>query len=177
MNELEGEDVSMDQPAGAVDEVVPPRSQRTDDDFVDFYNRQWGAMVELAYLSLGSRETAEDVVQDAFARLHLRWASVDHPPAYLRTMVVNGCRDLRRRVARYRLREPRLLSPTEVDDEPDELWDALGRLRPRQRAALVLRFYAGLQEAEIAEALGVRKGTVKSLLHRGIEELRKEIER
>lgn len=144
-------------------------------DFAAFYDRQWAPMVQLAFLTLGSREQAEDVVQEAFARVHQRWRTVDHPVTYARAAVMNGCRDHQRRAIRYRSREARLHEPDRTEDAPDELWDALARLRPRQRAALVLRYYAGLQEPEIAEALGVRPGTVKSLLHRGLEELRKEI--
>jgi len=146
------------------------------DDFEAFYLAQWQPMVRLAYLALGSRERAEDVVQDAFARVHLRWGAMVQPVAYLRAAVVNACRDDGRRLARYRHREPSLLEPEAVEDQPDELWDALSRLAPRQRAALVLRYYEGLQEPEIAEALGVRRGTVKSLLHRAIQQLREEIE-
>ena len=60
--------------------------------------------------------------------------------------------------------------------EADELFDALAALPSRQRAALVLRFYEDLSEADIAVALGCRPGTVKSLLHRGLAELRKVVE-
>lgn len=146
-----------------------------DETFAAFYARQWRPMVELAYLTVGSREQAEDLVQEAFARVHQRWSRVDQPAAYLRTTVVNLGNDTIRRLVRYRAREPRLLGPSGTEDSPDELWDALARLKPRQRAALVLRYYEGLQEPEIAAALGVRAGTVKSLLHRGLEQLRKEI--
>ena len=70
-----------------------------------------------------------------------------------------------------------LVSPSTSRDEPDELFDALDRLNPRQRAVVVLRFYDGLQEAEIASAMDMKVGTVKSTLHRSIEQLRKDIER
>lgn len=170
-------------PAGLADDDPGVRTRRNldvgpdfDPDFETFYLAQWSPMVRLAYLTLGSRELAEDVVQDAFARVHLRWGSVTQPQAYLRATVLNACRDDRRRAARYRRREPSLLDPEATHDQPDELWDALSRLAPRQRAALVLRYYEGLQEPEIAEALGVRRGTVKSLLHRAIHQLREEIE-
>ena len=64
-----------------------------------------------------------------------------------------------------------------VDGEARELLDALARLGIRQRTALVLRFYADLSEADVAEALGCRPGTVKSLVHRGLRELERTIER
>ncbi len=58
--------------------------------------------------------------------------------------------------------------------EVDETWEALRRLPDRQRAAIVLRFYEDLPEAEIARVLGCRPGTVKSLIHRGLARVRKE---
>jgi RNA polymerase sigma factor (sigma-70 family) len=60
---------------------------------------------------------------------------------------------------------------------PDELWDVLARLKPRQRAALVLRFYEGMADADIAEILGCRTPTVRTTIHRALGALRKEIER
>lgn len=144
--------------------------------FARFYDIQWRPMVQLAYLTLGSREQAEDVVQEAFAKVHQRWSRVDHPTGYVRATVLNACRDLQRRSIRFRRREPLLVTAPRTDDAPDELWDALARLSVRQREALVLRYYAGLTEADIAEALGVRPGTVKSLVSRGLDQLRKEIE-
>jgi RNA polymerase sigma-70 factor (sigma-E family) len=153
------------------------RPRPDDGGFAPFYAEHYGRMVQLAYLTTGSREVAEELVQDAFVGLHLRWGTVQQPAAYLRRSVVNGCRDLGRRRARYRVREPKLAEPSATTDAPDELWDALGRLSPRQRAAIVLRYWGGLPEHEVADALGVRPGTVKSLLHRGIEALRQEIER
>ena len=148
---------------------------RTPADFATLYHGEYDRLVRVAFLILGSRELAEEIVQDAFVRLHGRFAKVDNPPAYLRTSVVNGCHDVHRRLQRYRRREAALAQREEVIDTPDELADALDRLTARQRAALVLRYYEGLQEAEIAQALGVKVGTVKSLLHRGIEQLRKDL--
>jgi RNA polymerase sigma-70 factor (sigma-E family) len=143
--------------------------------FSTVYREEYPGLVRLAYLILGSREQAEEVVQDAFVRLHDRWQRIDNPAAYLRTSVVNGCRDVRRRLVRYRAREPRLAVKPETWDTPDELADVLATLPVRQRSALVLRYYAGLSEAEIALALGVRPGTVKSSIHRGLARLRQEL--
>jgi RNA polymerase sigma-70 factor (sigma-E family) len=142
----------------------------------DLYREQYRPMVRLAYLLVGSVPLAEDLVQDAFARLHRKWDTVEHRQAYLRTAVVNACRSHHRhaRVVRARRQEP-APAPLAAEDEP--LWDVLGRLPARQRAALVLRFYEDRSEAEIAAILGCRPGTVKSLLHRGLGELRKRVER
>ncbi len=97
------------------------------------------------------------------------------PKAYLRTSVVNACKSAHRRQARERARTLRAVEPVELG--ADELFDALGQLAYRQRAALVLRFYEGVPDAEIARVLGCRVGTVASLVHRGLAELRKVIER
>jgi len=159
-----------------VDDRIAVVDTRTPADFATLYHGEYDRLVRMAYLILGSREVAEEIVQDAFVRLHGRFTKVEAPRAYLRTSVVNGCHDVHRRLQRYRRREPALMVRDEVVDSPDELADALARLTARQRAALVLRYYEGLQEAEIAQALGVKVGTVKSLLHRGIEQLRNELQ-
>jgi len=142
----------------------------------DLFREQYRPMVRLAYLLVGSEAIAEELVQDSFARMHGRWDRVEYRRAYLRAAVVNACRSHRRRAVLERTRRP---SPAagSTTAEPDELWDALARLPHRQRTALVLRFYEDLPEAEIASALGCRPGTVKSLLHRGLDELRKVVER
>jgi RNA polymerase sigma-70 factor (sigma-E family) len=143
----------------------------------DLYRERYVPMVRLAYLIVGSTTVAEDLVQDAFARMHRHWDTTEHPRAYLRTAVVNACRSHLRRLA---LERAYRRHPSAVADhmlaEADELFDALATLPSRQRAALVLRFYEDLSEADIAVALGCRPGTVKSLLHRGLGELRKVVE-
>ena len=106
----------------------------------------------------------------------MRWARIDNPEGYLHRCVVNRSHDvLRRRRLEQRFRLLRRDETSEL--QADELGDALAALSPRRRAAVVLRYYAGLREREIAEALGVRPGTVKSMLHRALSELREVIER
>lgn len=138
---------------------------------------EYPAMVRLATLLVDEIDVAEELVQDAFVKLHERWRRVDQPGAYLRTSVVNACRnELRRRGReRRRLRRAAPLT-TEVALGADELSDALAALPPKRRAAVVLRYYEGLDEAQIAETLGVRRGTVKSLLSRGLAELRRALD-
>ncbi|HEX6421384.1 MAG TPA: sigma-70 family RNA polymerase sigma factor [Acidimicrobiales bacterium] len=144
--------------------------------FDDLFRRRYEPMVRVAFLLVGSRAEAEDVVQDAFARIELRWARLDNPEAYLHRCVVNRSHDvLRRRRLEQRFRLLRRDETSEL--QADELGDALAALPPRRRAAVVLRYYAGLREREIADALGVRPGTVKSMLHRALSELREVIER
>jgi len=144
--------------------------------FDDLFRRRYEPMVRVAFLLVGSQAEAEDVVQDAFARVELRWSRIDNPEGYLHRCVVNRSHDvLRRRRLEQRFRLLRRDETSEL--QVDELADALAALSPRRRAAVVLRYYAGLREREIAEALGVRPGTVKSMLHRALSELREVIER
>lgn len=144
--------------------------------FEQLYASEYRPLVRLAFVMLGGSNRAEEVVQDAFGRVYERWASLDNPGGYLRTCVVNGCRDVlrRQRLAVWKRPDP---GPAFAELGFDHVADALTRLSPRQRAAVVLRYYSDLPEAEIAVALGVRPGTVKSLLHRGLAQLREEIER
>jgi RNA polymerase sigma-70 factor (sigma-E family) len=144
------------------------------DGFAVLYGQTFDRMWRLAFLLVGDRHVAEEVVQDAFARVLERWRSLDEPAAYLRTTVVNRSRDvLRRRRLVGRLA---LLARREViDPTPDPLWDALAHLPAAQRAALVLRFYEDLPVRDVAALLKVREGTVKSLVHRGLARLREEI--
>lgn len=139
------------------------------------YRERYGDMVRLALLLTGSNAVAEELVQDAFVRLHHRWATLDEPRAYLRTAVVNGCRSHHRRRFLERSRGP-APPPASVTAEVDELWDAIAALPYRQRAVIVMKFYADMAEADIAAALGCRAGTVKSLTSRALAHLRKVIE-
>jgi RNA polymerase sigma factor (sigma-70 family) len=132
-------------------------------------------MVRLAFLLTGGDPAAEELVHDAFLAVHRRWDSIDTPGGYLRTVVVNACRSHQRRQA-MRQRTP-LRVVTAATDAPDELTDALRRLPQRQRAAVVLRYYADLPEVEIAALLGCRVPAVKSLLHRALGSLREVIDR
>jgi RNA polymerase sigma-70 factor (sigma-E family) len=147
----------------------------------DLYVRHGDDALRLAYLLTGDRQLAEDLVQDAFVRLAGRFLDLRNPdafPAYLRKTVVNLARMhfRRQKVERaYLVRERR--EPQPVTALPDvasyELAkQALLGLTPRQRAAVVLRFYEDLSETQIADVLGCRPGTVKSLLARGLEALR-----
>jgi RNA polymerase sigma-70 factor (sigma-E family) len=144
--------------------------------FDELFRLRYEGMVRVAYLLLGSQPEAEDVVQDAFARIELRWSRLDNPEGYLHRCVVNRSHDmLRRRRLEQRFRSLRRDETTELG--ADELADALAALPPKRRTAVVLKYYAGLREREIAEAMGVRPGTVKSMLHRALAQLREVIER
>ena len=138
------------------------------------YRRQRVAMIRLARLLTGSTSVAEEVVQDAFLRIHQRKVQPENPDGYLRTTVTNLCKGHLRRL-RLERRLPQRDPGTFNDPEVDETWAAVCRLPFRQRAVLALRFYEDLPEAEIARVLGCRPGTVKSSLHRGLSKLREEM--
>jgi RNA polymerase sigma-70 factor (sigma-E family) len=141
--------------------------------FETFFRATYPRMVRLATMMVGSPSAAEDLTQDAYAKLYARFAKVDDPHAYLRTAVVNGCRgSFRRRVVADRFL-PLLVTDAATTDH-DSLLSILDRLPARQKAAIVLKFCDRCSEAEIAETLGCRPGTVKSLLSRGLETLRQE---
>jgi RNA polymerase sigma-70 factor (sigma-E family) len=152
----------------------PPAAVRWDDDLVQLYERSYDGLVRLAYLVSGEPRVAEEMVQEAFVKAHRSWDRVRDPLPYIRTAVVNGCRSWARRQKLERERQPRPPEPTR--QEPDELWDALATLKDRPRAAIVLRYYADLPDAEIAEILGCRPSTVRSTIHRALATLRQEIE-
>jgi RNA polymerase sigma factor (sigma-70 family) len=143
-------------------------------DLTTLYRRQREPMIRLARLLTGSFGIAEEVVQEAFLKMH----RMDHPPensaAYLRIAVVNMSKSYLRR-----LRLERRLQTQEriiLDEHAiDETWAAVCRLPFRLRAVLVLRFYQDLSEAEISRVLGCKPGTVKSRLHRGLSKLREEL--
>ncbi|MEO0492321.1 MAG: sigma-70 family RNA polymerase sigma factor [Actinomycetota bacterium] len=142
----------------------------------DLWRREYPVMVRLARALVDSPDRAEEIVQDAFAHTLRKFDSLTRPGAYLRTSVVNGARgELRKREVRRRLSPPTTPASTPAQDE--YLADALAGLSPKRRIVLVLRFYADMPDDEIAEYLGVRPATVRSLAARGLADLREVIER
>jgi RNA polymerase sigma-70 factor (sigma-E family) len=144
------------------------------------YRAQAVGLIRLAYVMLGDRAAAEDVVQDAFFGLYRRWDWLTDPSGalpYVRSSVLNGCRTaLRRRALGHRITmyqppsgsaEAAVLSR----EEREEVMRAVRRLPDRQREALVLRFYLDLPDLEIARIMGIRPGTVRSAMHRALKAL------
>jgi len=142
--------------------------------FGEFYAGHFTELVRLATLLSGSVDAAPDLVQDCFVRLHGRWASVREPLPYVRRSVVHACASHHRRAAVVRRNPP--AEPRASELGADELQDALAALPARQRAAVVLRYYGDLPDADIARALRCREGTVRSLVSRALADLRKVIE-
>jgi RNA polymerase sigma-70 factor (sigma-E family) len=150
----------------------------------DLYARHVPQTIGLAYLLTGDRGEAEDLVDEAFVRVVERFHHLRVPDAfdaYLRRTVVNlhTSRLRRRRVERaYLEREgsrPTLTTAVPDIGQRDELWRSLLRLPPRQRAAIVLRYYQDLSEHDTAEVLRCSTAAVKSLTARALETLRVEI--
>jgi len=147
----------------------------------DLYRTHRMQMVRLAILLVDDISSAEDVVQEAFTGLYRNWGGLRDRNAaigYLRTAVVNGSRSMlrRRRTARaYVPPDPGTARSAEslamLSTEHQAVVSALADLAPRQREVLVLRYYGGLSEAEIAEATGLSKGTVKSTASRAVAKL------
>jgi RNA polymerase sigma factor (sigma-70 family) len=144
------------------------------------YRDRHQATVRLAHLLVGDRARAEELAHDAFVRVAPHLATATDAPAYLRTVLVNLCRDAGRRSARGRaLRHDRPLAVPgpEVPATSTAVWLALQQLPERQRIALALRFYDDLATDDIAAVLGVRPATVRSLLHRGLVTLKEQVPR
>lgn len=149
------------------------------------YERHAVRLARLAYLITGNAQVAEDVCQEAFTRACVRLVHLRRPEAaeaYLRRTVINLALKQKRRTRteRERLNElARVVEESSSDPDPalrEQLWTALQRLPRRQRAAIVLRFYEDLSERDIARLLRCRRGTVKSLVHRGLAGMRTEME-
>jgi DNA-directed RNA polymerase specialized sigma24 family protein len=158
--------------------VQPKQSPATVADadvFTAFYRGEYGGLVRLARALGVSPAASEDVVQEAFLRVHERFSGLNSPGGYLRTIVVNLCRDWHRLQGRERRHLSAVHPGTPVSLEARELLDVLARLPYRWRAVLVLRYWADWTEREIATALGCRPGTVKTLAARGLARLRKEL--
>lgn len=163
------EEASVDVPEGRLEEL---------------FVRSAPAAMRLAYFLTGQRETAEDLVQEAFVRVAGRFRHLRVPDAfdaYLRRTIVNLAMSHRRR---QRLERTHLIregaAPSEMTAVPDAadrdlLWRALRDLPGRQRAAIVLRFYEDLSEREAAAVLGCSSGALNQLVVRGMASLRERI--
>lgn len=158
-----------------------------DEALVALYTAHYRPLVRLAALLLHDVGAAEEVVQDAFVAMHGSWRRLRDPEKalpYLRQAVVNRSRS---RLRHLRVEERHLPRPAPdaasaeygamVELERAEVMHALAALPVRQREALVLRYYADLSEAQIAEAMGISAGAVKSHAHRGLAGLRATLER
>ncbi|HEX2904412.1 MAG TPA: SigE family RNA polymerase sigma factor [Jatrophihabitans sp.] len=156
----------------------------TDEHFAEFVRANTAALLATGYLLTRDGGEAEELVQDTLVWLYPRWPQVvaaEHQLAYVRKAVVNRFLAGRRRRSATEVRidpaDPLAERPQQRDetDEVDErmaIWTELAELPDRQRAALVLRFFHDLPDAEVADVLDCRVGTVRSLISRSLAALR-----
>lgn len=178
---------ALDQRSGGVPRLslVPARADH-ERLATELYATHRLALVRLAVLLVDDVQSAEDVVQDVFAGLlsgGKRIRDEEAALAYLRRAVVNRSRSaLRRRRTARAYTPPHDTPPAGPDDlvvlseEHRAVLAAMHALAPRQREVLVLRYWSGLSEAEIADALGISRGTVKSTASRALGILERRLE-
>lgn len=152
-------------------------------DFAEFVRMSLPGLLRYGHALTGNPHDAADLVQSVLEKVGSRWQSVlgkgDEPLAYVRRAMANTHVSVWRRRRKENLvsdfPETAFHDVNRLEHEP--LWQALRDLPPRQRAVVVLRFYEGLSEAEIAAALGVSKGTVKSQNSKAMATLRTKLGR
>ncbi|GAA3431179.1 SigE family RNA polymerase sigma factor [Kutzneria kofuensis] len=149
-----------------------------DQSFDEFVHSHQQALVRYATLLSGGQGEAEDLVQEVLVRVYPRWETLDGSRyAYVRRAVTNEFLSWRRRWSTRHIRSvPEVPESASVElgwDEPDErLGRELRKLPRQQRAAVVLRYYEDLTDAEIASLLGCREATVRAHVSRGLAALR-----
>ena len=164
--------------------AIDAASAQADRALADLYAGHYARLVRLGVLLLRDQALAEDVVQDAFVAVHQRWRRIDqgNAAAYLARTVVNRSRSaLRHRTVVARHRPDPLPDGAPADatvlaaEHRTAVLDALADLPTRQREVLVLRHYLDYSEREIAAALGISQGAVKSHASRGAASLRRTL--
>jgi len=150
-------------------------------EFEDFVAAASPRLFRAAYAITRDHHLAEDAVQSALGKAYARWSRVtrsEHPEAYVRRMVVNERTSWWRRFQRRETPTDTVPDAAVADREPDDhdrIWAACRRLPEAQRTAVALRYYEQLEYPEIAELTGVREGTVRSRVSRGLAVLREEL--
>jgi len=150
--------------------------------FRDFVHGSQKRLVNFAEFLIGDHGRAEDLVQDAYVKTYAKWSRLhdENPEAYVRRCIVNGRTDWWRRRASTETVTHAVgdrASGTDAVADLDRrlvLFAALGRLTTRERTVIVLRYYLGMSESEIAADLGLAAGTVKSTASRAVGKLRSD---
>jgi RNA polymerase sigma-70 factor (sigma-E family) len=153
----------------------------TEDDVASFVAARWQSLVRFGFMLSGDRAAGEDLVQEALLRCLPSWGRLDPQgvEAYVRKVMAR----LAWKAHRHPLRmssssdeaEPTTADFADASSEQSDLRRALTGLPPQQRVVLVLRYWQDLSEAEIAELLGCRQGTVKSRASRAYARLRHDM--
>jgi RNA polymerase sigma factor (sigma-70 family) len=165
-----------------VEQIIEPgdarRAALASAEFEAFVVAERRAALRLAWLLTHDQSGADDLVQDAFAAVMVRFDELERPAAYFRTTLVNLVRERHRRSDREsrRLRLATASRALTVPAPVDPLIDVVATLPLAQRTAVVLRYWCDLPDDEIAVALSVRPATVRSLIHRALKRLAKEID-
>jgi RNA polymerase sigma factor (sigma-70 family) len=132
-------------------------------------------LTRLAYLLIGDREEAQDVVQSVFATAAQRWTTIVDPHAYLRQAVVNRANDSHRKAFRRTAATRPAALATSNEPVLDGVWEFVQSLPRTQRTVVVLRYYADLSLVDIAEVLGRPASTVRSDLRRALMNLKENL--
>jgi RNA polymerase sigma-70 factor (sigma-E family) len=152
------------------------RAEQRDREFEEFVAGAWPRLRRAAYLLCHDTHEADDLVQSALATCYVRWPKVrrDDAFAYVRRALVNAYIDTtrRRRPVPVATDPDRGVDPDHSVEDRSELTDLLAPLSPRERSIIVWRYYLDAPEAEVAERLGVSRGTVKSTASRALARLR-----
>ena len=156
------------------------RADHDRDVFTAFVAARSGPLLRTAYLLVGDYGLAQDLVQESLVKTYQSWGRLRDPAnaeAYTRRVMVTTLVSWRRRRSFHErphavLRDVTGTDPSELVVENDAIWHALQALPPRQRAALVLRFYEDLSDAQVADVLGCQPATVRSQVSQGLGRLR-----
>ena len=154
----------------------------SDSEFTELVEAAWPGLYRTAYLLLGEHQLAEDLVQTSLAKTYASWGKVREPAAaagYARVVLANTASSwFRRRSWRNERPAAELPEPPGGFSDPSDrpaVVEALRALPPRQRAVVVLRYYADLSVREVADALGISEGTVKSQTSHALSTLRVQL--
>lgn len=156
--------------------------------YEEFVNTRLGALARYAVMLTGDQHTAQDLVQETMVRVQLNWrrvARAEAPERYVKRMMINQYIDWRRGswLRRVFLRpdaDESIAAPvdhTERAADRDVIWHVLATLPRQQRAALVLRYYEDLPDAEIADMLGCTVGTARGYISKALTRLRESADR
>jgi RNA polymerase sigma-70 factor (sigma-E family) len=170
--------------------MVPPKpraapaASSVDVEFGEFVAARGRSLLHSAYLLTGNLADAEDLVQSALAKTYQAWDRIEDRKAldgYVRRAMVNTHISWwrRRKVDEYptdEIPDQPVADPSAMSEVHDSLRRAIARLPHRMRAAVVLRFFEDMTEAEVADVLGVSQGTVKSTVSRAVAKLRTDAE-
>jgi RNA polymerase sigma-70 factor (sigma-E family) len=177
-----------DHPDGSAGHASAPAGQRAagidDPSFRDYVRARRRALLRTAYMLTGNRADAEDLVQAALAKTYLAWDRIEDRGAvdgYVRRAMVNTHISWwrRRRIEEFptdEIPDQAIADHSAGNDMQESLRHAVDRLPQRMRAAVMLRYYEDMTEAEVAEVLGVSLGTVKSTVSRAVAKLRIDAE-